>query len=83
MEYTRSTSRERKMREQMEPKILVGFGKYDLTHLLELVNSEDPPRLNILEMPPRWRRISTCTPEEIEAYETYNQWAQDNLNQGV
>ena len=64
--------------EVMEINVLVGFGKHDLCDLLDKVGT--PQEREVLDgmfnkqWPPRYRRISICTPEEIEDYRVFGQW---------
>ena len=63
-----------------EPLILVGIGKHNLKDLLEkAANSLEGQRI-LLEAfdkkgwPPRYRRLSICTEEEIETFRIYTNW---------
>lgn len=77
----KSTSRRRKMLEHIEPKVLVGFGKCDLKDLIELRGTplEDNVIVAPLKAPPRWKRASICTPEEISTFTEYTRWVQEKL----
>ena len=62
-----------------EPLILVGFGKHDLSDLW--ANKVTPEGEQLLyeaipikHWPPRYRRISICTPEEVRVFQEYLRW---------
>ena len=85
--YKRSTNRERRLpivREEIqpdgtvkisrhpEPLVLMGFGKHDLASFIgypELVNEAF-----VKCWPPRYRRQSICTPEEVELFKEFTTW---------
>lgn len=58
-----------------EPLVLVGFGKYDLIDLWKFKDTDDEEKL-ITEpfekgWPPRYRRASACTQEEIDTFSKF------------
>ena len=58
-----------------EPMVLVGFGKYDLADLWKFKDTDDEEKL-VTEpfekgWPPRYRRASACTPEEIQTFSEF------------
>lgn len=65
--------------------ILVGIGKYNLKDLLEQAAATLEGHQILLEAfdkyhwPPRYRRASACSPEEVEAFSTYVNWVIENL----
>ncbi len=85
--YQRTTNRSRKYpieREELqpdgtvkvnryqEPNVLVGFGSHDLVDFVgcvDLVNEAFVKR-----WPPRYRRQSICTPEEVELFREFTTW---------
>ena len=67
-----------------EAMVLVGFGKDDLTDILHKINTEEEDDLIYAptKSPPRYRRQSICTPEEIEAFIIYGRFVQEKLMRG-
>jgi len=70
--WKRETNRERN---RPEPMILVGFGKHNLADLWKFKDTDDEEKL-ITEpfekgWPPRYRRASACTPEEIQTFSEF------------
>lgn len=70
--WKRETNRQRN---RPQPLVLVGFGKYDLVDMVKKLNTDEEERV-VTEpfqkgWPPRYRRASACTPEEVEAFRTY------------
>lgn len=58
-----------------DPVVLVGFGKHDLKDLIKFIDTDEEERL-VAEpfakgWPPRYRRVSICTKEDIEAFRTF------------
>jgi hypothetical protein len=58
-----------------EPVVLVGFGKYDLVDLMKYKDTDDEEKL-VSEpfekgWPPRYRRASACTQEEIQTFSEF------------
>ena len=58
-----------------EPLVLVGFGKHDLADLWKFKDTDDEEKL-VTEpfekgWPPRYRRASACTPEEIKTFSEF------------
>ena len=66
-----------------EPMVLVGFGKDDLKDILHKINTEEEDELIYapINSPPRYRREAICTPEEIEAFLIYVNFAKEKLMQ--
>ncbi len=69
-----------------EAMVLVGFGKHDLVDLVNNASGGDQDALDKLvhavgkyHWPPRYRRESICTEEEIEAFVDYTTWIQAQL----
>ena len=68
-----------------ESLILVGIGKYDLKELLEKAADSLEGQKILLEAfdrfhwPPRYRRASVCTEEEITSVLTYVNWVSSHL----
>ena len=68
-----------------EPLILVGIGKFDLKNMLEKAASSLEGQKTLLEAfdrhhwPPRYRRASACTDEEIVAFSNYVNWVKSHL----
>jgi len=62
-----------------EPLIVVGFGKYDLKDLMGQKDTEEGQDrlingISLYGWPPRYRRASICTPEEITVFQEYLKW---------
>lgn len=58
-----------------EPLVLVGFGKFNLIDLWKFKDTDDEEKL-ITEpfekgYPPRYRRASACTTEEIDTFKEF------------
>lgn len=71
--WKRETNRQR--RGGPEPLVLVGFGKYDLADMIKFIDTDNEERL-VTEpfqkgWPPRYRRASACTQEEIENFRKF------------
>jgi hypothetical protein len=68
-----------------ESLILVGIGKFDLKDMLEKAASSLEGQRTLLEAfdrfhwPPRYRRVSACTDEEITTFSTYVNWVMENI----
>ena len=58
-----------------EIMVLVGFGKIDLSDVLKMSETEVMDMLNNKQWPPRYRRISICTDEEVDNYSQFAKWA--------
>lgn len=64
------TNRER--REAMGgPMVLVGFGKHDLADLMGVDMEERITEAFMKQWPPRYRRASICSPEDIELFKEF------------
>jgi hypothetical protein len=61
---------------------LVGFGKKDLPEIMELIGTEKEIEAITapLHAPPRWRRVSICTQDEIETFKKYTTWVSTKVN---
>lgn len=70
-----------------EGSVLVGFGKHDLIQMMEWIGTEDEERLlyapTKYSWPPRYRRTSICSEEEIQAFIKYNHWVLDKLKGNI
>lgn len=58
-----------------EPVVLVGFGKHDLKDLIKFIDTDDEEKL-VAEpfekgWPPRFRRVSLCTKEDVEVFRIF------------
>jgi hypothetical protein len=70
------------------PHVLVGFGRHDLIDLLaEADTPEGEERLlyaiDKYHWPPRYRKATSCTLEEVYTFKEYVKWVQTKLNKGV
>jgi hypothetical protein len=77
----KESSKDRRERAAAEAKVLVGFGKHDLK---DLVADEDGEETLIYALtkhhwPPRYRRESICSEDEIDAFKAYMIWLQRKL----
>lgn len=65
----------------VEAMVLVGFGKRNLTDLLEKLNTEEEEAMyvSLIDQPPRWRRESICSQEEIQAFVLFTKWSASRL----
>jgi hypothetical protein len=62
-----------------EPMILVGFGKHDLVDLWANKDTSEGEQIlmeaiPVKHWPPRYRRVSICTPEEVRVFQEYLRW---------
>jgi len=62
-----------------EPLVLVGFGKHDLKDLWANKKTTEGAQLlieaiTIRQWPPRYRRLSICTKEEVDLFQEYIRW---------
>ena len=69
------------MAKYQEPMVLVGFGKQDLKDILYKIGTDEEEELVYAptRSPPRYRRKSICTTEDIEAFMTYGRFIQEKL----
>ena len=51
-----------------EPLVVVGFGKYELADLMGEDKIERLTEAFQKQWPPHYRRVSACTPEQIELF---------------
>ena len=81
MIWKKETAKERRTKEAAEAKVLVGFGKHDLKDLVADEDGEDTLiyALTKYHWPPRYRRESVCSEEEIDAFKAYMIWIQRKL----
>lgn len=65
--------------------ILVGFGKHDLTDLVEKIGTDE--ELIVLnaaaKWPARWRRMKICKKEELDAMKKYVEYTTEKLNKAT
>lgn len=71
--WKRETNRQR--RGMPEPLVLVGFGKHDLADMIDFIDTDNEERL-VSEpfekgWPPRYRRASACTEQEIANFKKF------------
>lgn len=70
-----------------EPLVLVGIGKHNLKDLLDQAAASLEGQRILLaafdkyKWPPRYRRASICTEEEIAAFATYVNWVMEHLKE--
>ena len=67
------------MRKPKEPLVLVGFGRYDLMNLMSDTGAPEGEQLLLdaisrFHYPPRYRRLSICTKEEVTSFQDYLRW---------
>jgi hypothetical protein len=81
MVYVKKTAKQKKLEEAAEAKVLIGFGKHDLKDLVADEDGEDTLIYAITKhhWPPRYRRESICSEEEIDAFKAYMIWIQRKL----
>ena len=70
--WKRETNRSRKM---PEPLVLVGFGKHDLSDMIDFIDTDNEERL-VSEpfekgWPPRYRRVSACSEQEVANFKKF------------
>jgi len=65
-----------------ETLVLVGFGKRDLVEWIKLIGTEHERTLMLapVNSPPRYRRESICSDEEINAFVTYGRFCRAKLS---
>ena len=82
MAWRKETAKQRRAREAAEAKVLVGFGEHDLKDLMADEGNEDLLiyALTKHHWPPRYRRESICSQEEIQSFKDYMIWIQRKLN---
>lgn len=56
-------------RRPAEPTVLVGFGKHDLADLMGEDYEERLTEAFQKQWPPRYRRLSACTKEDVELFQ--------------
>jgi hypothetical protein len=67
-----------------EELVLVGFGKHDLTEVVEWIGTHPEIALNAAALwPARWRRLGICGEEEIEAMKAYVEFTAEKLNKKI
>lgn len=68
----------------IEAMVLVGFGKSDLKDIINKMNTAEEKELVFAATgsPPRYRRESICSREEIEAFLIYVRFLQEKLMRG-
>jgi len=63
------------------PMILVGFGKFELVDVVKFIGTDREDEL--LQMPikhiPRYRKPSSCLPEQVETFVQYVNWLSDKF----
>jgi len=69
-----------------EPLILVGFGKHDLANLWAKKDTPEGEKMlleaiSVKHWPPRYRRVSICTPEEVRVFQEYLRWMLSLISQ--
>jgi hypothetical protein len=72
------------MSEPSEPMILVGFGKHDLKDLWDKKDTPEGEQMlmeaiPVKHWPPRYRRISICTQEEVNTFQEYLRWVLNTM----
>lgn len=68
-----------------EPLVLVGFGKYDLIDLWAKKDTEEGAQIlkeaiPTKHYPPRYRRLSICTQEEVKVFQEYLKWILSSMS---
>lgn len=64
------------------PYMVVGFGKDQLTDLVNFIDTDKEIELltAVTKLSPRYRRPAICSPEEVEAYKKYIDWLSKKVN---
>lgn len=70
--WVRTQNKDKRVNEAL---VLVGFGKWELKDMVKWIDTDDEERL-VTEpfqknYPPRYRRVSACTKEEVETFRTF------------
>lgn len=67
----------------LEPMVLVGIGRHDLPDLMKKIGTPEEymlvEGLSRLGWPPRYRRLSICTQEEVEVFQQYLRWVLNSM----
>jgi hypothetical protein len=69
----------------VEPNVLVGIGKHSLRKLLDEAYETPEGEQTLMDSlgkhhwPPRYRRVSICTEEEVGTFEEYLEWIQERI----